>query len=50
MRAGYKYFGELCLEKGLIGEDDLARALSQQKEKGGRLGEVLELRNSCFSY
>jgi len=42
MRAGYKYFGELCLEKGLIGEDDLARALSQQKEKGGRLGEVLE--------
>ena len=42
MRAGYKYFGEICLEQKLISEEDLAKALGMQKERGGRIGEVLE--------
>jgi len=42
MRTGYKYFGEICLEKKLISDQDLAKALSLQKEHGGRIGEVLE--------
>ncbi len=40
-----KYFGELCLEQGLINEEQLARALELQKERGGRLGEILEQMN-----
>jgi len=42
MSPGWKYFGELCLEKGLVKEDQLAKALSVQKEKGLKLGETLE--------
>ena len=34
-------FGELLISKGLITKDDLAEALSEQRENGGRLGEVL---------
>ena len=40
-----KYFGELCLEQGLINQEQLARALELQKERGGRLGEILEQMN-----
>ena len=42
MSPSRKYFGEFCLDKALIREDQLAKALAMQKEKGGRLGEVLE--------
>ncbi len=37
-----RYLGEIVLEKGLVTEDQLIRALEVQKEKGGRLGEILE--------
>ena len=42
MSDGRKYFGEICIEMSLIKQDQLAKALSTQKEKGGRIGEVLE--------
>jgi type IV pilus assembly protein PilB len=34
-------FGELLVSKGLITEGDLVEALNEQRENGGRLGEVL---------
>ncbi|MHC4757743.1 MAG: GspE/PulE family protein [Planctomycetota bacterium] len=34
-------FGELLVSKGLITRDDLVDALNEQRENGGRLGEVL---------
>ncbi|MFC1781629.1 GspE/PulE family protein, partial [Planctomycetota bacterium] len=34
-------FGELLISKGLIKNDDLTAALSEQQQRGGRLGEVL---------
>jgi type IV pilus assembly protein PilB len=34
-------FGELLVSKGLITRDDLMDALNEQRENGGRLGEVL---------
>jgi len=42
MSEGRKYFGEICMEMALIKQDQLAKALATQKEKGGRIGEVLE--------
>ena len=37
----HKLIGELLRERGLITEEQLDKALSIQKEKGGLLGEVL---------
>jgi type IV pilus assembly protein PilB len=34
-------FGELLVAKGLLGKDELVAALNQQRESGGRLGEIL---------
>jgi len=34
-------FGELLVSKGLISEEKLAEVLDEQREQGGRLGEVL---------
>ncbi len=34
-------FGELLISKGLISEETLAEVLKEQREQGGRLGEVL---------
>ena len=34
-------FGSLMVRKGLVGEDDIARALQIQKETGARIGETL---------
>ena len=34
-------FGERLLEKGLIGNNDLRRALAMQQEQGGLIGELL---------
>ena len=36
-----RLFGGLLLNRGLITQDDLQRALDDQREHGGRLGEVL---------
>ncbi|MCU0913569.1 MAG: Flp pilus assembly complex ATPase component TadA [Planctomycetes bacterium] len=36
-----RQFGDLLVHKGLITPADLAQALREQREKGGRLGEVL---------
>ncbi len=36
-----KLFGEVLRDKGLIAEDDLANALTLQKESGDRLGKIL---------
>jgi len=36
-----RQFGNLLVRKGLITPDYLAQALKEQREKGGRLGEVL---------
>ena len=36
-----KKLGELLIEKGVINEDQLKRALQVQKERGGLIGEVL---------
>ncbi len=33
--------GELLLEKGLLSEDELSRALTEQKETGEVLGQIL---------
>jgi len=41
MRSNYKYLGELLLEKGLVTEEQLLKGLELQKEKEGRLGEIL---------
>ena len=41
MRANSKYLGELLLEKGLVTEEQLLKGLELQKEKEGRLGEIL---------
>jgi len=42
MSPALKYFGELCIEKSLVRPEQLARALAAQKEKGGRIGDILE--------
>jgi type IV pilus assembly protein PilB len=34
-------FGELLVAKGLLGREELAKVLEEQRERGGRLGEVL---------
>ena len=34
-------FGELLVNKGMITQDELLQALGEQREKGGRIGEVL---------
>ena len=34
-------FGELLVSKGLVGRRELIEALNEQRERGGRLGEVL---------
>ncbi len=34
-------FGELLVSKGLLGREELIKALNEQHEEGGRLGEVL---------
>jgi type IV pilus assembly protein PilB len=36
-----KQLGELLLERGIIDEEQLARALKTQKERGGLIGQVL---------
>jgi len=38
---GSLLFGELLVAKGLLGHRELIEALNQQREHGGRLGEVL---------
>jgi hypothetical protein len=35
------FFGELLVAKGLLSREELQDVLSQQREQGGRLGEVL---------
>ncbi len=34
-------FGELLVKKGMITQDELLQALEEQREKGGRIGEIL---------
>jgi len=34
-------FGELLVAKGLLGRDELVKVLDEQRERGGRLGEIL---------
>lgn len=36
-----RQFGDLLIRKGLITQDELLQALNEQREKGGRLGDVL---------
>jgi len=36
-----KQLGELLIERGVINRDQLARAMSHQKDNGGLIGEVL---------
>lgn len=36
-----KQLGELLLERGIINEEQLAKALKTQKERGGLIGQVL---------
>lgn len=36
-----RQFGDLLVRKGLITQDDLVHALKEQRERGGRLGDVL---------
>ncbi len=38
---GHKLLGQLLVERGLLPEDDLQKALSLQRERKGRLGKVL---------
>ncbi len=38
---GIKLFGEILLEKQICTEDEVAEALSFQKEIGGKIGTVL---------
>ncbi len=38
---GNPLFGELLVSKGLLSEEKLAEVLEEQREQGGRLGEVL---------
>jgi type IV pilus assembly protein PilB len=40
-RINNKQLGELLLEQGIISKDQLFRALSAQKDKGGLIGETL---------
>ena len=40
-RINTKHLGELLLDQGIISRDQLARALSEQKDKGGLIGETL---------
>ena len=39
--AGTEPFGSLLVQRGLVSEDDVARALVVQGEKGKRIGETL---------
>ena len=34
-------FGELLVSRGLLSREELIKALNEQREQGGRLGEVL---------
>ena len=36
-----KQLGELLIERGIINDEQLAKALTLQKEKGGLIGEIL---------
>ena len=36
-----KQLGELLVERGIIGEAQLEKALKLQKEKGGLIGQIL---------
>jgi len=36
-----KLLGDLLVERGIIGEDQLEKALKIQKEKGGLIGQIL---------
>jgi len=38
---GNRQFGELLVRRGVITQNELLQALNEQREKGGRLGEVL---------
>ncbi|HNS21611.1 MAG TPA: ATPase, T2SS/T4P/T4SS family [Sedimentisphaerales bacterium] len=38
---GRHQFGELLVNKGMITQDELLGALDEQREKGGRIGEIL---------
>lgn len=40
-RVIHKQLGELLIERGIINERQLEKALSIQKEKGGLIGEIL---------
>ncbi len=42
MKAKARYLGEIVLERGLVNEDQLIKALEVQKGKGTRLGEILK--------
>jgi len=37
----YKQLGELLIERGIIKQHELDKALAMQKEKGGLIGEIL---------
>jgi hypothetical protein len=39
--ASHKLLGQLLVERGLLPEDDLQKALSLQRERRGRLGKIL---------
>ena len=39
--ASHKLLGQLLVERGLLPEDDLQKALSLQRERKGRLGKIL---------
>ena len=41
-----KQLGELLLERGIINQGQLERALKLQKEKGGLIGQILVDRKS----
>jgi hypothetical protein len=40
-RDKYLRLGELLIKEGLISESQLEKAISLQRQQGGRLGEVL---------
>jgi general secretion pathway protein E len=42
MKSKARYLGEIVLERGLVNEDQLIKALEVQKEKGTRLGGILK--------
>jgi len=38
---GGKLLGEILVQRGLVGQEDVARALAAQKDQGGALGSIL---------